>query len=303
MDKDELHLERFFGAILNNIYEGIAAIDHNLLVMFINHAAERMSGWSNEEAEGKGAPQILNFIESRDLSHLLPGSLPGDEAPRFFQNVILKSHTGETLIVEGSITKIPSVLDEDIPEYVIIFRDTSELKKLSATVNFQASHDTLTGLLNRESFIPKLREVLEDMQRSVTAHVLLGLTIDQYPQISKGIEFAAGDELLREIADIIRFHVQRRDISARFRDDMFALILRDCTVDQAVKVSKRLQEAVHAFHSSDSPCFSLSMGLLALTDACTETKDALQKVAEACNEAKTQGGDRFVIYGACSEPN
>jgi diguanylate cyclase (GGDEF)-like protein/PAS domain S-box-containing protein len=298
MDKDKLHLERFFGAILNNIYDGIAAIDHNLLLMFINHAAERMSGWSNEEAEGKGASQILNFIEPLDLSHLLPSSLPGDEVPRFFQNVILKSHTGETFIVEGSITKIPSVVDKDIPEYVIIFRDTSELKKLSATVNFQASHDTLTGLLNRESFIPKLREILEDLQRSVASHVLLGFTIDQYPLIGKGIESTAGDELLREIADIIRVHVQRRDISARFRDDMFAIILRDCTIDQAVKVSTRLQEAVHAFRVASSDSFSLSMGLLALTDACTETKDALQQVTEACHEAKTQGGDRFVIYGA-----
>jgi diguanylate cyclase (GGDEF)-like protein/PAS domain S-box-containing protein len=299
MDKSILHQERLFSAILNDAHDGIVAIDQKLLVMFINRAAERMSGCTNEEAAGRAVAQILSLIEAQNLSPLIPGGLPQDETPRFFRNVILKSHTGETFIVEGSITKIQSADDNERPEYVMIFRDTSEMKKLSATVDFQASHDTVTGLLNRESFIPKLQEILEDLQRTAGSHVLLGFDIDQYLEPGISSEAVEGDELLREIAGLIRSHVQRRDISARFQDDIFVLILRDCTIEEAARVARRLQEAAGElrFGSGDTAYgISLSMGLLALTDACTGAKDVLQKVDHACTEAKQQGGNRFVIY-------
>ena len=299
MDKNILHQERLFSAILNNVYDGIIAIDQKLSIMFINCAAERMIGWTNEEAAGKAAPKILSLIEAQNLSPLIPGGLPQDERPMFFLNVILKSHTGETFIVEGSIAKIQAPEDTELPEYVMIFRDTSEMKRLSATVDFQASHDALTGLLNRESFVPKLEEVLEDLQRAAGFYVLLMFDIDQYQEISIGDKIVAGDELLREAADIIRFHVQRRDISARFRDDIFALILRDCTVEEAVGVAQRLREAAGnlRFDSGGASGISLSMGLLALTDAYTDANDVLRRVDQARSEARRQGGDRLVIYG------
>ncbi|MDR2760192.1 MAG: diguanylate cyclase [Spirochaetaceae bacterium] len=300
MGKDIFHQERFFSAILNNVNDGIVAIDQKLLIMFINRAAERMSGLTSEEAEGKAVPRIINLIESQNLFPLVPGGLPKDETPQYFRNVILKSHTGETFIVEGSITKIQSADNNQLPEYVIVFRDTSEMKKLSAIVDFQASHDSLTGLLNRDSFIPKLQEILDDLQRNAGSHVLLGFDIDPYPQICQGNKVVAGDELLREVADIIRSHIQRRDISARFRDDIFALILRDCTVEEAVGVAERLRKAIGDFRFTCGGIdyhISLSMGLLALTDAYTEPKDVLQKVDQACSEARQQGGDRLVIYG------
>jgi diguanylate cyclase (GGDEF)-like protein/PAS domain S-box-containing protein len=299
MGKSILRQEKFFSAILNNVHDGIVAIDQKLLIMFINSAAERMSGWTNEEVEGKGMSHILKLIESQSLFPLVPGGLPTDETPRLFRNVILKSSTGETFIVEGSIVKIQSA-DDQLPGYVIVFRDTSEMKKLSAIVDFQASHDTLTGLLNRESFIPKLQEILEDLGRNGGSHVLLGFDIDQYQHICQGNEVVAGDELLRNVADIIRSHIQRRDISARFRDDIFASILRDCTIEEAVRVAERLRQAVRDFRFTSCGVvypITLSIGLLALTDACTSPQDILRMADVACSEAKQQGGDRFVIYG------
>ncbi|MDR2631520.1 MAG: diguanylate cyclase [Spirochaetaceae bacterium] len=301
MDKNILYQERLFSAILNNVHDGIIAIDQNLLIMFINRAAERMSGWTNEEAEGNIVSRVFNLIESQNLFPLIPGGLPRDENPQLFRNVILKSHNGETFIVEGSITKIQSVDDNGLPGYVMVFRDTSEMKKLSAAIDFQASHDTLTGLFNRESFVPKLQEILEDLQRNPGSHVLLGFDIDQYQQICQGNEVVAGDELLREVAGIIHSHIQRGDISARFRDDIFAVILRDCTIEEAVRVAERLRETVRDFQFSSggiSCRISLSMGLLALTDAYTDPMDVLQGVDQACSEAKQQGGDRLVVYGS-----
>ncbi|MDR0690153.1 MAG: diguanylate cyclase [Spirochaetaceae bacterium] len=299
MDKNLLHQERLFSAILNNVYDGIIAIDQKLSIMFINRAAERMIGWTNEKAAGKTAPQSLSVIEAQKLSPLIPGGLPQDETPLLFRNVILKSHIGETFIIEGSITKIQVPDDTGLPEYVMIFRDTSEMKRLSATVDFQAHHDALTGLLNRESFIPKLQEVLEDLRRTAGFYALLMFNIDQYQEIGIGNEVVAGDELLREAADIIRFHVQRRDISARLRDDIFVLILRDCTVEEAVGVVQRLRKAAGNLRLSSgaSSGISLSIGLLALTDAYTDTNDVLHRADQACSEARQQGGDRLVIYG------
>lgn len=299
MDKSILHQERLFSAILNNVYDGIVAIDQKLLVAFINRAAERMIGCTSEDAEGKAVSQILSLIESQNLSPLIPGGLPRDDTPRLFRNVILRSHTGETFIVEGSVAKIQSTDDTELPEYVMIFRDTSEMKKLSATVDFQASHDALTSLLNRESFIPKLQEVLEDLQRTAGSYVLLGFDIDQYQELSISNEVVAGDEVLREVADSIRSHVQRRDISARFRDDIFVIILRDCTIEEAVRVAQRLREAVREirFGPGGTSGISLSMGLLALTDVYTDTREVLQRMDQLCGEARQQGGDRFVICG------
>jgi diguanylate cyclase (GGDEF)-like protein len=126
------------------------------------------------------------------------------------------------------------------------FRDISELKRMSATIDYQASHDALTGLSNREEFSVRLAELIEDLKRNGGRHTFIELDIDRFKVVNDTCGSLAGDELLRQVANIIQSLTQRHDISARIGGDEFAVILRDCSLEDSLHVAKRLQDAVQS---------------------------------------------------------
>jgi len=107
VDKNLKKQERLFSAILHSVNDGIVAIDIDLNILFLNPIAATMSGWTEEDVKGKPIQHILSMIESRNLSPIIPESLPHTgEAPALFRDVIMKSRHGQNYIVDGSMTKI-----------------------------------------------------------------------------------------------------------------------------------------------------------------------------------------------------
>ncbi|QQO09593.1 EAL domain-containing protein [Breznakiella homolactica] len=294
---------RLFSAILHYVNDGIVAIDPQLTIMFMNPVAAKMSGWTEEDAQGKPIQQVFSLIDSHNLSHLIPKALPEEDKPSLFRDVIMKSHHGNTIIVDGSITKIQS--NEDEPSgYVMMLRDISEMKKLSATIDYQATHDTLTGLSNREGFTIKLQDLLEGLKRNGGFHTLMELDIDRFKVINETGGTAAGDELLRQVTDILRSILQRQDISARLGGDEFAVVLRDCMIEDAIGVAQRLQNLIqsHKFvwNKRMFP-LSLSIGLVPLTDKDHDTHTVLAAADDACTMAKEEGGNGLNVFQSGDE--
>jgi diguanylate cyclase (GGDEF)-like protein/PAS domain S-box-containing protein len=297
MSNTGLQQEDLFAAILRHVADGIVAIDSKLLVIFMNPAAERRSGWTEGEARGKLVPTVLSLIESNNFSPLIPNALPKDETPMLFRDVILKNHEGGTYIVDGSITGIQSP-EKELSGYVLVFRDISEIKKMSAVIDYHSSHDGLTGMNNQDSFIQQLQEALNLLRREGGNHILLELASDQYQTAANKGGIQAGNELIRQTAELIRSHIQRRDIAARIWEDKFALILRNCSIDDAINVAQRLQSAAHdfTFNFEGFTCsLSFSMGIVVLTDAESKARTILNTADKLCGTAKEQGGNRLII--------
>jgi diguanylate cyclase (GGDEF)-like protein/PAS domain S-box-containing protein len=297
MDKIILHQKKLFSAILDNVSDGIVAMDPDLFVIFMNPAAARMSGWTEMDVRGKLLKQVFNLIDSHSLTPLIPAGLPRDSAASFFQSAIFKGAHGIKLIVDGSITQIPSS-GKMPPGYVMVFRDISEVKKLSAVIDYQAYHDSLTNLANREGFTLQLEELLDDLRRNHTKHSLMELNIDNFTAINDAGGVKAGDEILRQIALIIRSQIQRDDLAARLTGDIFTLVLRNCGSKDAMQVAQRLQEAVrsHVFSYGDRTfSFTVSIGILPLNGNEGDMHRILSAIHKTCAAAKTAGGDGFTL--------
>jgi len=290
--------ERLFSAILHSVNDGLIAVDNDLTALFLNPVASQMSGWTEEEARGRPIHQILSLIDSKTLNPILPTMLPKEEVPNRFRDVILKGRLGQSYILDGAITKIHQAGNET-EGYVLAFRDVTELRKLSATVDYQTSHDKLTGLGNREDFAIKLQGVLEELGRFGGSHTLIQLDVDRFKIVNDTCGTMAGDELLRQVATYIQTLTQRNDIAARLGGDEFAIILKDCVLENAQQVAQRLQEAVqnHKFIWQNNLFpITLSIGLVPLSSEDTDIHMVLAAADDACYIAKEEGGNRIRIF-------
>lgn len=298
VDKRLKKQERLFSAILHSVSDGIVATGTGMEILFMNAVAENMSGWTEDEARGRRAHSVLSLIDSRTLAPVVAESQPDVGHPVFFRDAIMKNRSGHTYVVDGSVTKIHQA-DNETEGHVIAFRDISELKRMSAKIDYQASHDGLTGLSNREEFSLKLSELLEDLKRNGGRHTLVELDVDRFKVVNDTCGAAAGDELLRQVSNFIQSLTQRHDISARLGGDEFAVILRDCSLDDSMHVAKRLQDAVqtHKFiwQKSLFP-ITLSIGIVPLSDADDDIHAVLAAADDACNIAKEEGGNRINVF-------
>ncbi|MFA6507014.1 MAG: EAL domain-containing protein [Treponemataceae bacterium] len=303
VDKKLKQQERLFSAILHSVNDGIVATGINLDVLFMNPIAADMCGWTEGDAQGHPAAVVLSLIDSRTLSSIIPDALPPDGHPVFFRDAVMKSRHGSTFIVDGSITKIHQASNET-EGYVLAFRDISELKRMSATIDYQASHDSLTGLSNREEFSLRVAELLDDLKRNGGRHTLIELDVDRFKVVNDTCGSLAGDELLRQVSNVIQSLTQRHDISARLGGDEFAVILRDCSLDDSLHVAKRLQDAVqnHKFiwQKSLFP-ITLSIGVVPLTDTDNDIHQVLASADDACYIAKEEGGNRINVFQRTDE--
>lgn len=299
IDKRLRKQERLFSAILHSVNDGIVATDVDLKVSFMNPVAEEIIGWREAEAQGKPVSEIISLVDPRTKKDLIldePAPMP--ERPIFFSELAVRNATGQSLVVDGSLTRIHEK-ENSTDGFVLAIRDITEMKRMSETINYQASHDSLTGLSNREEFSYKLNELLRSLRASSARHALLVIDIDRFKAVNDTCGALAGDELLRQIASHIQANISRRDISARIGGDEFAIILMDCQLEDGVNVARRLQEAVEGrkfvWQTGVFPV-SLSIGVVPLSSESEDTHAILAAADDACHLSKEEGGNKINIF-------
>ncbi len=301
IDKKLRKQERLFSAILHSINDGIIATDTEMAVGFMNKVAEGITGWTEAAAKGRHAAGILSILDQRTQRALLASVPPNvDEKPFFFNEAVIKNAVGQTLLVDGSITRIHEK-ENEADGFLITLRDITEIKRMSETIDYQASHDNLTGLSNREEFSFMLNELLASLRTSDARHALLVIDIDRFKAINDTCGSMAGDELLRQIASHVQANISRKDISARIGGDEFAIILRDCEPEDSINVAKRLKAAVEArkfaWQASVFPV-TLSIGVVSLSQESEDTHTVLAAADDACHLSKEEGGNRVNVFHA-----
>ena len=299
IDKKLRKQERLFSAILHSINDGIIATDMEMSINFMNKIAEDITGCDEAQAKGRHAAGVLSLIDQRSQRELLAGIPPNiDSKPFFFSEAIVNNAKGKKLLVDGSITRIHEK-ENEADGFLITLRDITEIKRMSETIDYQASHDSLTGLSNREEFSFMLGELLGSLKTSPSQHALLVIDIDRFKAINDTCGTMAGDELLRQIASHVQANISRKDISARIGGDEFAIILRDCEPEDSINVARRLKEAVEtrkfAWQSSVFPV-TLSIGVVALSQESEDTHAILAAADDACHLSKEEGGNRVNVF-------
>jgi diguanylate cyclase (GGDEF)-like protein/PAS domain S-box-containing protein len=293
--------ERLFSAIFHSINDGIIATDTEMAIGFMNKVAERITGWSEAAAKGRHAAAVLSIQDQRTNRELL-GEAPFkvDEKPFFFNEAVIKNAIGLTFLVDGSITRIHEK-ENKTDGFLITLRDITEIKRMSETIDYQASHDNLTGLSNREEFSFALSELLAGIRTADELHALLVIDVDRFKVINDTCGTLAGDELLRQIASHVQANISRKDVSARIGGDEFAIILRDCEPEDSINVAKRLKDAVEsrkfAWQSSVYP-ITLSIGIVSLSLGSEDSHAMLAAADDACHLSKEEGGNKVNVFQA-----
>jgi len=292
--------ERLFSAILQSINDGIIAVDMDLNVQFMNQVAEDILGVAEADVQGKSLSRYLNLTEPNSKKDILSGIVSVGERSTFFNDVALKNAVGQTLTLDGSITRIHERANAT-DGYLITLRDITELRRLSETLNYQSSHDSLTGLSNREEFGYKLGEILKNVKMIGGSHSLLVLDVDRFKAINDTCGTMAGDELLRQIASHIQTNIQRNDLSARIGADEFAIILMNCQSEDTINVGNRLQGAVmrqrFQWQSAAFPV-TLSIGIVPIDRDTGDIHAVLAAADDSCHISKEEGGNKITVFQA-----
>jgi Amt family ammonium transporter len=165
--------------------------------------------------------------------------------------------------------------------------------------SYEASHDPLTGLLNRRAFVRQFEKVLDE--RSVAVHdALLFCDLDGFKHVNDTGGHAAGDAMLAAVALELKGQVRHDDLVARMGGDEFALLLIDCSLVDARPLAEAIVRAVESVRLP-APHGDLSIGVsigLTMVDSSTEQSldEHLRHVDDACYAAKKSGGDRVIVY-------
>ena len=296
----ELFLEKERAYVtLGSIAEGVATTDSMGNIEYLNPTAEKLSGWKCEEARGLQLNDVFHFTEYQtkekftcSLLNCCP-ELSEIEIPKYLN---LSRKDGSTFVVEHSTS--PIINDEGvISGIVLVFRDVSQLKRMEERLAFQASHDSLTGLVNRFEFERRLNDVLRTEKRS--EYSLCYIDLDNFKIINDSCGHLAGDDLLVTLSRSMQESLDCcNSVLGRVGGDEFVVLLH-AKMEKAMSEIKNLLKVVKNFDFSWNDRkyeVTASIGITEISADDTDIKKIINRSDKACYTAKAAGGNRIVAY-------
>ena len=287
---------------LQSIGDAVITTDAKGCIAFLNPSAERLTRWSTERARGLPVGAICHLIaETSGLSIADPVMqvLEGQQACSQQDKLVLMHAGGSTTAVDLTATPIRD-RSGNMDGVVLVMRDVSSDREHAAQLSYQASHDVLTGLINRREFERRLARAMTAAENNGRPFTVLYLDLDQFKVVNDTCSHAAGDELLRQIGALFIGHVRATDAVARLGGDEFVVLLEDCDADAALNMAESLRVAIGDLHFSfgeRSFTTSASIGLVSLSaDLRLAREDILGAADAACHLAKEKGRNRVQIY-------
>ena len=288
---------------LQSIGDGVITINAKGLVEYLNPVASELTGFPVQEAKGKPLSEIVKIVNetTRELCES-----PVETAMRSGKQVCLDKPTllitreGNELAVDNCATPLRAS-DNQIIGAVLVLRDVTAARHIEQQLSWQASHDALTGLVNRREFENCLQKAVMTAKASEQQHALCYLDLDQFKLVNDTCGHIAGDELLRQVTALFQSQVRTSDTLARLGGDEFGLLLFHCPLDAALRVASKLLEQLQEFrYVWQDKTFSIgvSIGLVAI-DANTQSVTSVMSAADsACYAAKNKGRNRVQVYQA-----
>jgi diguanylate cyclase (GGDEF)-like protein len=182
-----------------------------------------------------------------------------------------------------------------------VYADVARARALNHELAWQASHDTLTGLINRRHFERKLQHALEDAEVESSRHALMFLDLDQFKVVNDTSGHTAGDELLRQLAMLLKSQLRANDTLGRLGGDEFGVLVAHCDLGKAREIAEKLRQVVTDFRFSwGNRLFEtgVSIGLVPI-DARSGSVARLMSAADvACYAAKEGGRNRIHVLDA-----
>ena len=261
-------------------------------IIYANRQVQALFERRPDEILGHTLPDLFDSAETREeLLHLLKS-----EQQMLGHEVMLKKKDGSDICLSLSSRSI-SLQGEQVIYSALL--DITEAYELAQQLSYQASYDPLTGLVNRREFQSHLHRTIVAAQQRRTENALCFLDLDQFKVVNDTCGHIAGDELLRQLAQILKNNIRKQDVLARLGGDEFAILLENCNLQQAERVANSIRLAVQdfRFHWEDNTfSVGVSIGLVPVDWSSETTTDLLRRADTACYTAKDKGRNRIHIY-------
>jgi diguanylate cyclase (GGDEF)-like protein/PAS domain S-box-containing protein len=286
---------------LASIGDGVITTDAEGRVGYLNPVAEKLTGWLAAEAAGEPLARVFRLLDEAtaseepvDVRRALSAAVPAEVERR----MTLVRSDGQRFAVEHSAAPIRSSDGRTIG-LVIVFQDVTDQRLLALQLAHQATHDLLTGLLNRQAFDDHLQAALRRLRGADERHCLLYMDLDQFKVVNDTCGHLAGDELLRRIAVLVLEQVREGDVASRLGGDEFGVFLPSCGTEDGRRIAERIHGAVNGarFVWQDKRfAVGLSIGLVPIDPTMQNLTQLLSAADHACYVAKERGRNRVQVY-------
>jgi Amt family ammonium transporter len=298
----QLQRERDIAQVtLASIANGVITTDEAGVVQYLNPVASALTGWAPHDARGQPVGLVYRLHDEAD-GQALPNPVRevlkrGQVLPRR-GHAVLRQRDGGSVPVHDTAAPIRS-RDGFLIGAVLVFHDVTVTLNLARELTHQAAHDALTGAPNRREFERRLAELLRQPVEPGVTHVVCFLDLDQFKVVNDTCGHVAGDELLRQVTQLIRGLLRAGDTLARLGGDEFGLILQACPLERAMQIGERIREAIADFRfawEGKSFVIGVSIGIVP-TDVAGHELGALLAAADAaCYAAKDGGRNRVHLF-------
>jgi len=287
---------------LQSIGDGVITTDAEGNVDYINPVAQDLTGWDMRNACGRSVTEIMTIINEHTRATVENPAMRCLKDGRIItlaENTILITKNSDEIPIQDSAAPIRDRIGNIIGS-VIVFHDTSKESRLFRQLSYQASHDALTGLINRSEFENRLAESLEKLKSdSENTTALLYLDLDQFKVVNDTFGHTAGDELLRQLSEIVQVQIRSTDILARLGGDEFGILVERCDESRAVEIAEAIRGSVEGYRFEWQESFTtirVSIGVVMVTSEDDNVATLMSSADVACYSAKDMGRNQVNLY-------
>jgi diguanylate cyclase (GGDEF)-like protein/PAS domain S-box-containing protein len=291
---------------LASIADAVITVDMAGRVDYMNPVAERLTGWQNDEAHGVALPSIFCVLDEAtgiEMPDPVAKSLRDGRTIQSEGNVVLRRRHDGPIAIDYAAAPIRDNA-RAIVGVVLVFHDMSRERQYAMRLAHLASHDALTGLLNRREFERRVTMVLVESQREPHHHAVLYLDLDEFKVVNDTCGHAAGDELLRQVSALLRPRLREGDTLARLGGDEFGVLLEHCAPGPAFAIADGLRKTIGDFHfqwNQRSFKIGASVGVVNVAGGPQTIAGVLSAADAACYMAKEKGRNRVQVYSPESD--
>jgi diguanylate cyclase (GGDEF)-like protein/PAS domain S-box-containing protein len=286
---------------LQSIGDGVITTNRDGRIEYLNPVAEQLSGWRGAEAHGARITEVLRLrddVSHEEIENPLLRCLREDKVVNFGEHSVLINRLGQEIAIQDSAAPIRDRNGRTVGA-VLVFRDVTKERRLKRALSFQASHDALTGLINRREFDSRLQAALQGARSGEGTHALLYVDLDQFKVVNDTCGHPAGDRLLRDVTALLQQQVRSADLIARLGGDEFGILVQHCSLEQATRIADQIRQAVRDYRFSweqHTASIGASIGVVAITSESDSVASLLSAADIACYAAKDAGRNRVHVY-------
>ncbi len=284
-------------ATLRSIGDAVITTDADGRITFLNPVAESVTGWDAEDALGQSLDAVLPLISEatrQPVPNTAARCLEEGRSVDLESGVLLLRRDGTEVPIGDSAAPILDRRGATVG-VVLVIQNESEKRRVGHRLSYEATHDGLTGLINRREFERRLTRVVADLAAAPSDQVLLCIDLDRFKVINDTCGHDAGDDLLRDLGPVFSRHLRKRDTLARLGGDEFGILLENCPLGDAQRIAESIRGEIEQYRfewAGRSFAIGASIGLMPVAAEPGGMAAVLRAADAACYEAKEEGGNR-----------